>query len=98
MQVQGLTVETMESIVTARDEGGPFRSLEDFLRRVEIDPADLRLLIKTGAFDSIAGGRSGPELLWRWGAWSAGRGRRRARGRAGGRREGGRVGEGGAGG
>ncbi len=73
MQVQGLSLESMEAITMNRGEHGPFRSFEDFLRRVDIDPADGRLLIKAGAFDSIAGGRSRPELMWRWIRWNAGR-------------------------
>ena len=74
MQVQGLSVEAMEAIALARAEQGPFRSLEEFLRRVDLDPSDVRLLIKSGAFDSTAGGRSRPELMWQWVKWSAGRG------------------------
>jgi len=73
MQVQGLSVDSMEAIAMERARNGPFRSLEDFLRRVAIDPSDVRLLVKAGAFDSIAAGRSRPELMWRWLRWNAGR-------------------------
>ncbi len=73
MQVQGLSVESMEAIASAREEHGPYRSFEDFLARVTIDPSDARLLIKAGAFDSIAGGRTRPELMWRWVRWNASR-------------------------
>ncbi len=73
MQVQGLSAESMEAVATERADNGPFRSLEDFLRRMRIDPSDVRLLIKAGAFDSIAGGRTRAELMWRWIRWSAGR-------------------------
>jgi DNA-directed DNA polymerase III PolC len=34
MQVKGLRLETVRAILRARERGGPFRSLEDFLRRV----------------------------------------------------------------
>jgi DNA polymerase III subunit alpha len=40
MQVRGLRVETIVAIVRAREEGGAFRSLEDFLRRVPVERAD----------------------------------------------------------
>ena len=42
----------------------PFRSLFDFRARTGISPADLRLLIKVGALDSIAGGWTRPMMLW----------------------------------
>jgi len=75
MQVQGLSLDAMEAIAKARERHGPFRSLEDFLRRVTIDPSDARLLIKAGAFDAIAAGRTRPELMWRWVRWNAARDR-----------------------
>jgi error-prone DNA polymerase len=42
----------------------PFRSLFDFRARTGIAPSDLRLLIKVGALDSIAGGWTRPMMLW----------------------------------
>jgi error-prone DNA polymerase len=42
----------------------PFTSLEDFRRRTRLSHEDLRLLVKVGAFDAIAGGRTRPMLLW----------------------------------
>jgi error-prone DNA polymerase len=80
MQVRGLPVEAMEAIALAREASGPFRSLEDFTGRVAIDPSHVRLLIKAGAFDSIASGRSRPELMWRWVRWDAERGVKASRG------------------
>jgi len=73
MQVQGLSAAAMEAVCRAREADGPFRSLEDFLRRVAIDPSDARLLIRAGAFDSLAAGSTRPELMWRWVRWSEGR-------------------------
>jgi error-prone DNA polymerase len=70
MQVQGMKSASREEIVDRRRDG-PYRSFEDFLARTGIDPADVRLLIKAGAFDAIAGGRTRPELMWRWTSWSA---------------------------
>lgn len=73
MQMKGLRVGTMMAIVRAREEGGAFRSLEDFLRRVPVESAEIEALIKCGAFDGIgdqvgeeARGMTRPEMLWRW--------------------------------
>ena len=77
MQVKGLRVETIMAIVRAREEGGAFRSLEDFLRRVPVEKDEIEALIKCGAFDEVgdepgdqvngeARGISRPEMLWRW--------------------------------
>ena len=79
MQVKGLREATIEAMLEERPRGGSFRSLEDFLARVDADPSDVRLLIRAGCFDSVAGGRSRPGLLWRLYAHADGR---RARGRA----------------
>jgi len=42
----------------------PFISIFDFRNRTGISPSDLRLLIKVGALDSIAGGWTRPMMLW----------------------------------
>jgi DNA polymerase III alpha subunit len=42
----------------------PFNSLSDFRARTGLKPDDLRLLVKVGAFDSIAGGMTRPMMLW----------------------------------
>lgn len=61
MQVKGLRVETITSIVRAREEDGAFRSLEDFLRRVPrwnrdkpVEKDEIEALIKCGAFDEVS--------------------------------------------
>src|SRR5947207_226219 len=77
MQVRGLRVETITAILRAREEGGAFPSLEDFLRRVPVERDEIESLIKCGAFDEMSdetgdemsdGARkmTRPELLWRW--------------------------------
>jgi DNA-directed DNA polymerase III PolC len=60
MQVKGLRVETITAIVRAREEGGAFQSLEDFLRRVPrwnrdkpVEKDEIVALIKCGAFDEV---------------------------------------------
>ncbi len=63
--VKNLGEGAIESIEKARDEGGPFRSLYDFCRRVDVRLLNKRAiesLIKAGAFDSL-GGHRGQYLL-----------------------------------
>jgi DNA polymerase III subunit alpha len=87
MQVRGLRVETIVAIVRAREEGGAFRSLEDFLRRVPVERDEIEALIKCGALDDVddpardlsgepangtVRGISRPEMLWRWNFLQAG--------------------------
>ena len=80
MQILGLGKATREALMAERRHG-PYRSFEDLLRRLDVDPADIRLLIRSGACDSIAGGRTRPQLAWRALEWGQGR-----RGRATGHR------------
>jgi DNA-directed DNA polymerase III PolC len=79
MQVKGLRVETITAIVRAREEGGAFRSLENFLQRVSVERDEIEALIKCGAFDEVgdeagedARGVTRPEMLWRWNFLQAG--------------------------
>src|SRR3989475_877347 len=53
MQVKGLRIETITAILRAREEGGAFPSLEDFLRRVPVERDEIESLIKCGAFDEM---------------------------------------------
>ncbi len=65
--VKGLSGDAIERILAARDggeAGSPFTSLVDFRARTGLVPGDLRLLIKVGALDSIAGGWTRPMMLW----------------------------------
>ena len=69
MQVKGLRVETMTAIVQAREDGGTFRSLEDFVRRVPVESDEIESLIKCGALDEMGNEvctMTRPEMLWRW--------------------------------
>ena len=80
MQLKGVREASLEALLEDRARRGPFGSLEEILGRVDLDPADLRVLIKAGCLDSIARGRSRPELLWELLAWEArkeGKGQRR---------------------
>ena len=69
MQVKGLRVETITAILRTREEGGEFRSLEDFLRRVPVECDEIESLIKCGAFDDVNNEGckiTRPEMLWQW--------------------------------
>jgi error-prone DNA polymerase len=67
MQVKGLRLETIEAIVRAREQRGPYRSLEDFLGRVPVPLLrdEIEALIKCGAFDEVKDKTTRPALLWR---------------------------------
>lgn len=70
-QVRGMSKPALEAILCAREEGGPFRSLLDFCRRVGISsnirqPVDrdiLENLVLCGAFDELHPNRR--QLFWR---------------------------------
>jgi error-prone DNA polymerase len=77
MQLKGLKEASLEVLLEARKKR-PFASLEDFLARVDADPADVKILIKAGAMDSIAGGATRPEMIWKTLAWHETKAARRA--------------------
>jgi error-prone DNA polymerase len=66
MQLKELSQEAKEAIIHERDKNGPFISLEDFLDRAEscVHLQDIRILIKSGGFDSIAHGIPRAGLMW----------------------------------
>ncbi len=76
MQLKGLRESALQAILEERAKK-PFASLEDFLWRVDLDLGDVKILIKAGAMDSIAGGATRPEMTWKALAWHAARATRR---------------------
>ena len=66
MQLKELSIEAKESIMYERDKNGPFRSVEDFLKRMSgaVHLQDVRVLIKAGCLDSISNGTNRPGLIW----------------------------------
>ncbi len=62
--VSGLSRNAMNAIIKNREENGPYESPEDFLRRVSVPQDELRRLIITGGFDSLAPDLNRPQLLW----------------------------------
>lgn len=63
-QLQDIRKSALENILEERKRNGPFVSLDDFLRRSGITPADASVLVKSGALDSIASGFNRPRILW----------------------------------
>jgi error-prone DNA polymerase len=59
--VHGLGPKAREKLQSALDEG-PFRSVEDVVRRSGLGPPDLRVLAEAGAFETLWPGRR--QALW----------------------------------
>jgi error-prone DNA polymerase len=76
MQLKGLRTAGLEALLEQRKKR-PFASFEDFLARVDIDPPDVKILIKAGAMDGIAAGATRPEMIWKTLAWHETRAARR---------------------
>jgi DNA-directed DNA polymerase III PolC len=66
MQLQGFPRDVGETIVRERHENGLFNSLNDFCLRVDLEPAAARILVQSGALDSISGRLNRPQMLWRF--------------------------------
>jgi error-prone DNA polymerase len=73
MQIKGLERAWIEKVIAERKTSGAFQSLADFCAWTHPGLAALRLLIKAGSFDAIAGGLTRPALLWRAHALAAGK-------------------------
>lgn len=75
MQLRDLKSAALGRILEERRRSGPFTSIDEFLSRVDIDPSNVRMLIKSGAMDSIAGGATRPEIMWQLASWASRRAR-----------------------
>ncbi len=64
MQIKGLNKKTTQTILKERNQGGPFRSLQDLLERVSMPGGDGTLLIKSGGFDSLEPNMSRSQVMW----------------------------------
>ena len=65
MQLKGLKRAFVSRFLEERERHGYYRSFQDFLTRLNPEPAQTRLLILVGCFDTIAGEVTRPGLLWR---------------------------------
>lgn len=62
IHLRGLEQKTAQAIAFQRQKYGPFRSMEEFVRRIDIQSAQLDILIRIGAFRFT--GMSKSALLW----------------------------------
>lgn len=65
MQVKTLSEDFCTRILDERTARGPYRSFQDFLRRIKPEAEHARALVRAGCCDSIAGELTRPALLWR---------------------------------
>jgi error-prone DNA polymerase len=65
MQMKTIPRALGKTIVAERNKAGPYRSFQDFFRRVNPEPAHARTLVRAGCFDSLSGELTRPALLWR---------------------------------
>ena len=61
MAIRGLRYDSLQSILRAREEGGPFIDMDDFLTRTDAGFEEARTLIRLGSMESLGLGR--PELM-----------------------------------
>jgi error-prone DNA polymerase len=63
-QLKDLSLDFLQRIVEERRLRGPYSDLPDFLRRLRPGLPEVRVLIRSGALDGIAGGLTRPQMFW----------------------------------
>lgn len=61
--IKGIGMNTIEPILEERESNGKFKSLEDFIKRVDISEGNIELLIRAGSFDRLIKNRNRQEAL-----------------------------------
>jgi len=64
MQIQGFSRAGADKLLREKQNGGIYSGFTNFMRRIRLDPSDVRLLIRAGCFDSIEGLDRRPALQW----------------------------------
>ncbi len=64
-QLRDVSRPFLEALLAERERGGPFRGFRDLLARTRPRYADLRVLIRSGALDSVSDGCTRPQLFFR---------------------------------
>ena len=62
IHVKSLEAKVAQQIANERNQNGPYKSLDNFLRRIPLGLEQVRILIRIGAFRFT--GRSKQQLLW----------------------------------
>jgi error-prone DNA polymerase len=65
-QIKEARQELVQAIVDERERGGSFTGFRDFCARVHCRFEDVRVLIRSGALDSVSDGYTRPQLFFRW--------------------------------
>ncbi len=65
-QLRDVSRPFLEALLAEREKGGPFHGFRDLLARARPKYADLRVLIRSGALDSVSDGCTRPQLFFRY--------------------------------
>ena len=65
-QLKAARQELAKTIVDERERAGSFTGFQDFCARVPCRLEDMRMLIRSGALDSVSDGCTRPQLFFRW--------------------------------
>jgi DNA polymerase-3 subunit alpha/error-prone DNA polymerase len=70
--IHGLSKKARRGILSARVREGPYRGLDDFLERAELDEADAERLIGCGACDTLSPALHRAQMFWKMRAFYQG--------------------------
>jgi len=65
-QLKEARQELVQAIVDERERGGPYAGFRDFCARTLCRFEDIRVLIRSGAMDTVSDGYTRPQLFFRW--------------------------------
>jgi error-prone DNA polymerase len=65
-QLKDARKELVDAVLAERERSGVYAGFRDFLRRTGCRFDDVRILIRSGALDSVSDGYTRPELFFRW--------------------------------
>ncbi len=65
-QIRELSGTLIESILEERAGKGYFKSFDDFINRIRPSYRQVRMLIKSGCLDSVAGSFNRPQMFWKF--------------------------------
>ncbi len=63
-QLRDLPEEFLQRLLEDRERRGPFADFQDLLARLAPGLPEVRVLVRSGSLDGLAGGLTRPELLW----------------------------------